>query len=105
MPNIKSNAADKANDLSDQMIEFFQGIERTTQPVVIAGVQRKINIGNFENIDVYCAASLPIDISHCTSDEQIAEVIERNLDDLIHITSKKTGEKYLQVKNAGKESE
>ena len=105
MPNIKDNAADKSNDLSDQVIQLFQGIERSVQPVVIAGVQRKINIGNFENIDVYCAASMPVDIAHCTSEEEIAALIDSKMDDLIHIASKKTGEKYMQVKNAAKNSD
>lgn len=99
MPGIKANAADKANDLSDQVITLQQGLERTSQPVVIAGVQRKVNIGNFENIDIYCAASMPVDISHCVTEEQIAAIIDAKLDELLHITSKKTGEKYNLIKN------
>lgn len=100
MPGIKQNAADKANDLSDQLVTLLQNVQITQQPVVIAGVQRKINIGNFENIDVYCAVALPIDISHCVSDEDIAETVDKHLDHILHIASKKTSEKYNLVKNS-----
>lgn len=98
MPKIAANGADKANDLSDQLLSFFQGIEHTSQPVVIAGVQRKVNIGNFENVDVYCAAAMPVDISGCVTEEDIAQLLEAKLDDILHLTSKKTAEKYNLVK-------
>jgi hypothetical protein len=100
MPSVKQNAADKANDLSDQVVGMFPNLQTTQQPVVICGVQRKINIGNFENIDVYCAVAMPLDISHCVDNDQVTEMIDVKLDELLHITSKKTSEKYNLVKNS-----
>lgn len=70
---------------------------------VTCGVQRKINIGNFESVDVYCSASIPVEIIDPKDKEEIEEKLLDAMEQLIHITSKETAEKYAIVKGMNNE--
>jgi tRNA U54 and U55 pseudouridine synthase Pus10 len=55
MPKISKTAQEQSTDSPiEQVVNLMaQEISISTNPVFICGVNRKINIGNFENIDVY----------------------------------------------------
>ena len=55
MPKITKSAQEQSTDSPiDQVISSLAGeITVSTNPVFICGVNRKVNIGNFENVDVY----------------------------------------------------
>lgn len=63
-----------------------------------AGVQRKINIGNFESIDVYCSASLSIDDINNLDDAKRQELLD-GMEVLISVCAEKTREKYDLIKS------
>ena len=68
-----------SKSLDDNLVPFIKELTVTTQPVVVCGVQRKANIGNYENIDIYCAVALPanvIDDGHVDGDTLTQKLVE-----------------------------
>jgi len=59
MPKISKSAQEQSTDAPlDQAVSSLAGeVTISTNPVFICGVNRKVNIGNFENVDVYAAIS------------------------------------------------
>jgi len=66
---------------------------------VTCGVQRKVNIGDFESIDVYCAATIPVELDDPKDKAELEEKLTAAMEDLIYIASKETAEKYQVIKN------
>lgn len=91
MPTINETPADKDRSVSS----FDTGRE---SPRVTCGVQRKINIGNFESIDVYCSASIPVEIVNLGDKEEVESKLIQAMEDMIAITSKETADKYNLIK-------
>ena len=62
MPKITKTAMEQSIDSPlDQVVNLLSNeISLTSSPIVICGVNRKINIGNFENIDVYAGVTIPL---------------------------------------------
>jgi hypothetical protein len=69
-------------------------------PVFICGVNRKINIGNFENIDVYAGVSLPLANVSAENREALQEAIENAAAYAFELMSKETGQRYLLIKES-----
>ena len=99
MGSINSGPSDANKDLAGMIPAATEQALVSQKPVVIAGVQRKINIGNFENIDVYAAVAMPVDVDLEMDVDSINAVLAQKLDEMIMITSAKTGEKYNVVKD------
>ena len=94
MPTLNEGPSDKDKNLSN-LITSLEG----NMPKVFCGVQRKINIGNFESIDVYCAASIPVEINNLTDLNEVHDKLTAAMEEMIAITSKETAEKYNLIKN------
>lgn len=104
MARDTQDAVEKIEDALDRKLEPFVGeLTIATKPVVITGVQRKINIGNYETIDVYCAVSLPQD----EIDPADREAIEKMVKDAAEIgfaaASKEVSDRYQFIKDSGKQ--
>lgn len=96
MTKLSSNAADKVNESLEAKLEpVVNQISITTQPVVICGVQRKANIGNFENIDVYVAVALPIQMSEGV---ELDSILRQKIDEACRIASEETYDRYKLIK-------
>lgn len=93
MPTINTGPIEKERTLSNMDLENEKHVAKVT-----CGVQRKVNIGNFESIDVYCAASIPVEIEDLSDLEEIESKINDAMENLIYLTSKKTAEKYTLIK-------
>ena len=96
MANIKENVDDRS--LADHIQEGLANISITTKPVVIVGVQRKANIGNFENIDVYAAVALPVDVPLFSSPEQLTQALRDAADYGFQLVGTATAERYNTIK-------
>jgi hypothetical protein len=61
MPKIVLSAFEQSDNHSiEKAVQILSSeVSISTNPVFICGVNRKINIGNFENIDVYAGITLP----------------------------------------------
>lgn len=78
----------------------FSGLDQYLQsmPVLHVGVNRKANIGNFENIDIYSAISLPLkDVDGETIDE-LRKIIEAVAEFGFDMMSELTAQKYETIK-------
>jgi hypothetical protein len=102
MPKISKNAIDNDLDtpISKIVEDSLSSIAISTVPVFICGVNRKINIGNYENIDVYAGIALPIDGVSLEDREQLALAIQEVAAYGFNLVSKETGERYYLIKEA-----
>jgi len=104
MGKITSSAIDKTEEdsLTGRLADVLANVSLTTEPVVVCGVQRKANLGNFETLDVYCAVVLPVSVKDSMDDvlrQAIAETTEIGFD----IASRETGIRYQLIKASAKE--
>ena len=101
MPKISKSAFEQSTDSPlDSMINSNPGINITTSPVLVCGVNRKINIGNFENIDVYAGISLPLADVSLEDKEALQAAIESAAAYGFSIVSKETGDRYILIKES-----
>ena len=68
MPKVSQNAHEQSIDSPiNQVVNLMaQEVTISTNPVFICGVNRKINIGNFENINLYVSQTTQ---NVCASEE------------------------------------
>ena len=102
MPKITKNAHEQSTDSPiEQVVNLMaQEISISTNPVFICGVNRKINIGNFENIDVYAGITIPLHNVDPSNREALAEAIREAAADGFAMVSKETGERYSLIKES-----
>jgi hypothetical protein len=103
MARNTQEAIEKTEDALDKKLEPFVGeLTVATKPVVIIGVQRKINIGNYETIDVYCAVSIPQDDIDPSDKEAIKNMIKEAAEIGFAATSEEVSARYKFIKESGK---
>jgi hypothetical protein len=102
MPKINKSAHEQSTDSPlDQIVSTLGGeLSITTSPVLICGVNRKINIGNFENIDVYAGIALPILNLSLEDKEALKDAVEEAASYGFSLVSKETGERYSLIKES-----
>lgn len=101
MAKLSSGAVDKTmEDLETKLTPVVASLSVTTQPVVICGVQRKVNTGNYENIDVYAAVAMPVVLSE--DPEETMELIKETIEEAFRITSQETYDRYRMIKDSAK---
>lgn len=102
MPKISKNAIEQ--ELSSGIENFVEqnisNIVITTSPVFICGVNRKINIGNFENIDVYAGIAIPLEGASVDDKEQLSLVVQDAAAYGFGLVSKETGDRYILIKES-----
>jgi hypothetical protein len=81
-------------------VEAFgpQALMHAGYPMLLAGVNRKINTGNFENIDVYCAISVPIMLVPGQDLEAFKQAVVEAAEIGFGIASRETGGRYAKIK-------
>lgn len=103
MARNTQEAMEKTEDALDKKLEPFIGeLTVATKPVVITGVQRKINIGNYETIDVYCAVSMPQGDIDPTDKEALEKMVREAAEIGFAATSKEVSDRYAFIKESGK---
>lgn len=102
MPKISKNALEQDVDspLANAVEQSLSSISISTVPVFICGVNRKINIGNYENIDVYAGIALPIDSVSLEDREALTAAIQDAAMYGFGLVSKETGDRYYLIKEA-----
>ena len=102
MVSLNKNATDLTNDnMVNHEVETLKEVSTlSTSPVFICGVNRKINIGNFENIDVYAGITLPLNDVSLEDKDKLTEIIEAAASYGFSIVSKETGERYQLIKES-----
>lgn len=103
MPKINKTAQESSSFDSpiDNIVSSIPGeLSLTTSPVFICGVNRKVNIGNFENIDVYAAITIPLAGVSFEDKEQLRASIEEAAAYGFSVVSKETGDRYSLIKDS-----
>lgn len=100
MPSIKKTAEEQDNSpIADTIEQALSQVTITTQPVLICGVNRKINIGNFENVDVYAGLALPLGEGLGLGDrEALQEALHEAARVGFELCSGETGARYRLIK-------
>lgn len=96
MARLNANADDKNNGALEKTSQVIEGLIVTTNPVVITAVQRKVNIGNYETVDVYMGVAIPI--SSEVDEEKLHESISKAAEKGFKIVSYETGIRYKSIK-------
>lgn len=87
-------------EIFQQMLDAFVKAS-SFAPVMICGVNRKVNIGNFENIDVYSGVSVPVQYDVNSNDYlEFKKACEEAAKIGYAIASKETLDRYTLIKNA-----
>jgi hypothetical protein len=105
MPNISKNGKDQTQNsaIEDAVEQTLSTLSVTTVPVFICGVNRKANIGNFENIDIYSGLALPLTGESMENLESLNEAITKAAELGFAITSSETFQRYSLIKDAQNE--
>lgn len=99
MARLNANADDKENSALEKTSKMMENIVITTNPVVITAVQRKVNIGNYETVDVYMGVAIPIELE--TDEVLLHEAISKAAEKGFKMASYETGIRYKNIKGEG----
>lgn len=101
MPKVSQNAFEQSTGSPiSEAVSSNPSIAISSTPVLVCGVNRKVNIGNFENIDIYAGISLPLNNVSMEDKEALAKAIEEAAAYGFSLVSKETGDRYSLIKDA-----
>lgn len=102
MPKISRNAHEETNGSPiDQVVSNVAAeISLSSDPIFICGVNRKINIGNFENVDVYAGITIPLLNVNPQDKEALNEAVKEAAAYGFSLVSRETGERYTLIKES-----
>jgi hypothetical protein len=101
MPKITQTAQEQSvGSPIDNMITNNPEITISTNPVFICGVNRKVNIGNFENIDIYAGISIPLSGGSFLDQDSLSSLVNEAAAYGFNLVSKETGERYSLIKES-----
>jgi hypothetical protein len=101
MPKITQNAFEQSTGSPIvEAVSANPSLSISAIPVFVCGVNRKINIGNFENIDIYAGISLPLNNVSLDDKESMAKAIEEAAAYGFSLVSKETGDRYTLIKES-----
>lgn len=105
MPKIANNAGEETREsfITEEMQIHTPMIAVSPTVMVTCGVNRKVNTGNYENIDIYAAVTLPVPEAHIGNLEELKQWIVDVTEIGFGLASKETGERYLLIKKALRE--
>ncbi len=98
MPKISSTAHEQTtNTLEETALTAVKGM--IPYPVMVVGVNRKINTGNFENIDVYGGIAVPVMAFPHEDLEAFKEAAAAAAELGFSVASSETGARYTLIKD------
>mgnify|MGYP000483228066 CR=1 FL=1 len=102
MPKITKSAQEQSTDSPiDQVISSLAGeITVSTNPVFICGVNRKVNIGNFENVDIMACLTVPMNGVDPSNGEDFSNAIKEAASEAFSLVSRATGERYQLIQES-----
>jgi len=102
MPKINASTQEESlGSPIEKIVNTMAGqISVSTSPVFICGVNRKVNIGNFENVDIYAGITIPLEGVDPTDRVALAEAIKDAAAYGFSVVSKETGERYMLIKDS-----
>jgi len=74
-------------------------VNNSVTPMMIIGVQRKINTGNFENVDIYAGLTIPINGDPRQDMDAFKQAVVDAAELGFSLVSKETADRYALIKN------
>jgi hypothetical protein len=101
MPKINESIVEQSvNPVMDAVVSAHQRIVVTTEPVLTVAVGRKVNIGNFENVDIMACLTVPMTGVDPTSSDNFSNAIKEAAAEAFSLVSRETGERYQLIKES-----
>ena len=86
--------------IMDTVISTHQKVVVTTEPVLTVAVGRKVNIGNFENVDIMACLTIPLSGLDPTKSEEFSDGLKEAAAEAFSLISRETGERYQLIKDS-----
>ena len=99
MPKITQDVVEQSSNKMEEALTKVLLMSAQT-PTVVCGVARKVNIGHFENVDIYCGVSLPLLDVNVHDMDELKKAMTQVANDGFAMASKETGERYIAIKEA-----
>lgn len=100
MPKVAQSTEEQSrNTMAEQSLTELLKNASVNIPTVVCGVNRKINTGNFENIDVFFAVSVPVMAFPTEDMEAFKEAVAAAAEEGFLLASKETGDRYSKIKD------
>lgn len=101
MPKITESAVEQSvSSAIESAIATHQKLTIKTEPVLTVAVGRKINTGNFENIDVMVCLTMGLEGADPKSTETFSQVIKEAAAQAFSLASRETADRYNAIKEA-----
>ncbi len=101
MPKIPESLVEESvNPVIDTIISNHQKLTVTTEPIITIAVGRKINIGNFENVDVMVCLTVPLSGVDPSDSERLSDAVKKAAAEAFSLASRETGERYQLIKDS-----
>lgn len=94
----ESGQEQSGNPVMDAVEAQVGEISIATTPVLICGVNRKINIGDYENIDIYAGLTIPMVGADPSNVEAFKKYVEDAAELGFQLVSSETFERYRKIK-------
>lgn len=101
MPKINESIVEQSvNPVMDAVISTHQRVVVTTEPVLTIAVGRKVNIGNFENVDIMACLTVPMTGADPSNSKDFSDAIKEAAAEAFSLVSRETGERYQLIKES-----
>jgi len=101
MPKITESATEQSvSPAMDAVVSTHQKLTVKTEPVLTVAVGRKINTGNFENVDVLVCLTVGMEGADPKNVEAFSEAVREAAAHTFALASRETAERYNLIKEA-----
>lgn len=101
MPKITESAVEQSvSPTMDAVVSTHQKLTVKTEPVLTVAVGRKINTGNFENVDVLVCLTVGMEGVDPKNVEAFSEAVKEAAAQTFALASRETAERYNLIKEA-----
>jgi hypothetical protein len=101
MPKITESVVEQSvSSVMDSVVSTHQKLTVKTEPVLTVAVGRKINTGNFENVDVMVCLTVGMEGADPKNADQFSEAVKEAAAQAFALASRETADRYNAVKEA-----
>lgn len=101
MPKITESAVEQSiSPVMDAAIATHQKLTLKTEPVLTVAVGRKINTGNFENVDVMVCLTVGMEGADPSNAETFSQAVKEAAAQAFSLASRETADRYNAIKEA-----
>ncbi len=101
MPKLNESIVEQSvNPVMDAVVSNHQRVIVTTEPILTVAVGRKVNIGNFENVDIMACLTVPMSGVNPENSEDFSNAIKEAAAEAFSLVSRETGERYQLIKES-----